>query len=133
MAYEIEKIDGEPIIVVTYKEPYSPNEDVIQTNRLVAKYLDDIEGPVYLINDIRQVRLSFTSMVQTMAAAFRDETTLEADRIKGVAVGAGRMLKMMVDSAKQMQFGNVNIDMFDTPEEAIAFAREQVAAAKTGE
>ena len=118
---------GVPIIIATYSEPFSPSEDVIQTNRLVAEALDNIEGAVYLINDIRQVDLTFSRVVQTMASAFRDDTTLEPSRIHGIAVGASGMLKLFVDSAKQFQYGNIDIAMFDTAEEAIEYARQKIA------
>jgi hypothetical protein len=130
MAYELKQLEGEPIIVVTYKEPYSPGEDVIQTNRLVAQKLDNIEGAVYLINDIREVNLTFSRVVQTMAAAFNDNTTLAPNRIHGIAVGASKMLKLFVDSAKQMQYGNIDVVMFDTAEEAIEYARKKLAEEK---
>jgi hypothetical protein len=128
MAFELKKLEGEPIVIATYKEPYDPKEDVVGTNRMVAEVLEEFEGDIYFINDIRQVKLTFPRVVQTMAAAFRDSTTLAPDRVHGIAVGAGNMLKLFVDSAKQIQYGKIDIELFDTTEEAIAFIRSKIAA-----
>ena len=119
---------GEPIVVTTYSEPYPPDKDIVEANHQVKAILEQIDGPIYLINDIRSVEFNFSQVVVSMATAFKDRSSLPPDRIIGIAVGTQSMLKLFVNSAKQFQYGEVSIERFDTVEEAIAFARERLGS-----
>ncbi len=125
MAHTTETLPGEPIIITTYFEPYDPVVDVIEANHEVAELLGDLPF-VYYINDISQVEFDFPKVIRTMTSAFRDRSTLPADRIRGIAVGSGKMLKLFVEGAKQFQYGEIDVELFEAVEEALAFARSQL-------
>jgi hypothetical protein len=125
MAHTTEALPGEPIIVTTYFEPYDPVSDVVEANHEAAELLGD-HPFVYYINDISQVEFSFSKVIHTMASAFRDRSKLEASRIRGIAVGTGKMLKIFIDGAKQFQYGEINIELCESVEEAVDFARSQL-------
>lgn len=125
MAHTTEALPGEPIIITTYSEPYDPVSDVVEANLEVAELLGDLPL-AYYINDIQQVELTFSKVIQTMSSAFRDRSSLDSSRIRRIAVGTGKMLKLFVEGAKQFQYGEINIELFESIEEAVAFARSQL-------
>ena len=128
MQTTVQPFPGEPIVVTTYSEPYHPEKDIVESNHEINAILKEIDGKIYLINDIREVDFSFSQVVVSMATAFKDRSALPPDRINGIAVGTQAMLKLFVNSAKQFQYGEVSIERFDTVEEAIAFVREQLGS-----
>ena len=130
MPYTVEQLPGEAIIRVVFTNPVDFQHDI---DDLLAQLLDiakDIPGSrAYVIYDVRGFKIGFSELVMALAAALRpSKSDLAWDtRIRGAVVGATGLLKLGFESAKQAQYGGINFEPFNTFEEAVAFAREQIA------
>lgn len=127
MAYTLKQLPGEPIIIDTHVDPLEPSGYTDFARELVA-LATSIEGPIWRIIDLSGVNVSFTVLVHVMAEEAKSGLpgTSGDPRVHPLVVGTGDSVKMIVDSAKQQHYG-VEMQLFATQAEAVAYARAQIA------
>jgi hypothetical protein len=129
MAFTIEQLPGEPIWIITYEEPIDFKNDPVGVKSYLGEATADCPGVFYSVHDARDITVKFSDVVMGLAAAFRTSNfKLDASRGRMLVVGAEKLIRLAAESAKQVQYGGVHIEIFDTMEEALAYAREQLAA-----
>ena len=130
MAFTVEKLPDEPIIVITFRNPSNPTQDYGPLLDQVAKLCEGLEGPIYRITDLRQVNFSFSDMVVAIAEEFKSGKPGSAadPRIRTVLAASGELVKLAAESVKQEQYGARNdTPMFTSLDEAIAYSRAELA------
>jgi len=130
MAFTVEKLPDEPIIIITFRNPSNPTEDYGPLLDQVAKLCEGLEGPIYRITDLRQVNFSFSDMVVSIAEEFKSGRPGSAadPRIKAVLAASGELVKLAAESVKQEQYGaQSDTPIFTSLDEAIAYARAELA------
>lgn len=110
----------ERLMVVVSKPPFDPqNENLVPA---LQKFVEKVKGTFFLVVDMREVDISFGDLVTGMAQ-LRQYPGAEMVRIS--AVGSGEMIKMGVQAAKQKQYGEYDIALFGTVEEALAHVAKE--------
>lgn len=118
------------IIVVRIFNPFDPQHDLIHIMQDIGKLLGHITGVFYIIYDVRELTLTFPDVVKGLANAFRS-TIPERDALKErgrmIVVGAGQIVDLAVKGAQRLQPEQPGVKLCDTMEEAMNYAREQLA------
>jgi len=128
MSYTIQRLPGEPIIINTLAADFNVSRDALPSLQETFTLVEEIGGPVYSIMDVRQLSISFSDLVLGMGMLTRGEMALFTDpRLRLIAVGASGLAAMGAKALSQAQYGNLSVHLCDTVDEAIAYAREQVA------
>jgi hypothetical protein len=95
--------------------------------------IDGVPGPVYCIYDIGSVYLGFSDLVMTLSTAIRGTPGSASDpRVKVVIVGTDDLAQLASDASHQEQYGRLNSPLFASMEEAVAYARAEIAQEATG-
>jgi hypothetical protein len=132
MPYEVSRLGKEPIIIATLIDPIDWARDIKNTTAQVAALAAEIEGRGFRITDLTRTNVSFSELMMGLAAVLRSEGGwLSTPQIQPLVVTTqelGREFQTFV--AEQEQYGKLNIEVFSTLAEAIAFAREQGSAGK---
>lgn len=131
MAYTIQQ-PGKSILVVKIHNPFDPQNDPLQIMRDIGKLISHIDGPFYTVYDVRELSVTFADIVNGLASSFRSkipELDVLKARGKMVFVGAGQLIELAAKGAERLQPEQPGIKVFDTVDEALAFAREQLAKA----
>jgi hypothetical protein len=124
MAYTVQRIPNEPIIVLKVMNPFNPAKEVPEQNAEIAKLSQGVTPPVYLISDLSELKISFSDLVVSLAEVKRDEeSAFNNKNLVTLTVGSNEMVRLSVEAAKQKQYGGVNIQIFGSVDEAIAHAR----------
>jgi hypothetical protein len=126
-------LPDEPIIVLTATDPFVPHEDLPPAYEEVAEMIDGVPGPVYCLYDIGSVYLGFSDLVTTLSTAIRGTPGSASDpRVKVVIVGTDDLAQLASEASRQEQYGRLNFPLFASMEEAVAYARAEIAKEVTG-
>ncbi len=129
MTVKIEQLSEEPIILYTYSNPYKANEEIQAVIDGATELTAGIPGTVYAIHDVHNVKVSFSELVSSMGTAIKSFRELKPDfleRTKTILVGTSSLLKLAADSFNQVQYGELSVELFDTVNEALAYARGEI-------
>lgn len=126
MPYEVSRLADEPIIIATLTDPIDWAHDIKQTTAQVAALAAEIDGPGFRITDLTQATVTFSELMMGLATVLRSEGGwLSNPRMRPLVVTKqklGREFQTFV--AEQEQYGKLNVEVFSTLAEAIAFARK---------
>lgn len=126
MTAKVERLPGEPIIVVTWSSPFDVQKESPQKFADVDALIRSDEK-VYVIDDMTRLKIDFATLVAGMAAQRVKAPGSPADlRVKTILVGSGMMWELASRGAKQLQYGGFDIPLFPSLEAALAHAREKV-------
>ena len=130
MPFMVEHIMREPIIVINWQPPFDFEADIIESNRAAADFADHTKGIVYRVIDAHEIDMTFGDLVTLLAAKTRNEPgSLRDPRIHTVLVGTHDLLRLKADSLRQKQYGELDIPLFPTVDEAVDYCRQQLKAA----
>ncbi|MBN1311933.1 MAG: hypothetical protein JXB30_10980 [Anaerolineae bacterium] len=134
MPVEIEKLPDEPIIVATMKDPFDPGQDIPAMFAEFTRLRLEIENDVALIIDIRGNKAAFSQVMVAMAKASRGIRDGKAAGVKSppiiIFVGSGILADLAANAMAQKQYGGVKGHLCTSTDEALALAREILAAKK---
>ena len=134
MPIAIERLPGESIICATTSEPFAPTRDVPAMFAEITRIRLELQGDVALIVDLRETvkdSIAFAKLVAALAEAGRG---IRAGRAAGIVrppitifVGSGPLVALAAQSIEQKQYRGVRALICNSPEEALALAREKLA------
>jgi hypothetical protein len=128
MTPSITKLPDEPIVIVTIRLPlHEYLDDIAILNEQVAQILATTEGPVYRISDGSKLDdIAFSDILLWLGEqrTSRPGSVLDS-RVIPIAVGSGRMAQAGL--RKLAERTGVHMPLFETLEEAVEFARAQLA------
>jgi hypothetical protein len=79
-----------------------------------------------VINDLTQISMNFSDMMLGMREAALGGAGTAADpRTRHVLVGGHELLQLTADALKQEQYGQRNVPLFMTIDEALAYIKAQ--------
>ncbi|RMG88752.1 MAG: hypothetical protein D6712_03035 [Chloroflexi bacterium] len=126
MPVTIEKMDGMPVIVATFKGHVDVSMVKYVFNR-TAELCEGIEGPIFRISDVSEATSSFVEMLGVIREAGQGGPGSTTDpRIRAVFVGSNQWTRLMRDALQQPQFGGVNMPAFTSMEDAMTYIRHQL-------
>jgi hypothetical protein len=123
------KLPDEPIVIVTVRLPiHEFLDDLALLNQQVADILATTQGPVYRISDTNLLSEGgFSDLMLALGEQRAHPLGSVMDpRVKPILVGTGPMLPIVV--RKVAQHTGVTMPLFATLDEALAYARAQIAA-----
>jgi hypothetical protein len=129
MAYTIQRQLDEPIIIDTHTDPMEAAGYASFAHEL-ADHAASIDGTIYRIADLRGMKFSFPLLVHVLAEEARSKQpgTAGDPRVRLVLVAEGEVARLLAESAKQTQYGALDVPVFATLDEALAHVRALVAA-----
>ncbi|MBN1563451.1 MAG: hypothetical protein JXA10_06420, partial [Anaerolineae bacterium] len=98
MSIHVQRINEEPIIVITYQDPISIPEDPAKALEASASLKQAVGGPVCRILDFSQVKLNFSDMMLGMAYEKDQEGGTYDPNVANIFVGSDELVKFGVES-----------------------------------
>jgi hypothetical protein len=125
MPVTISTLEGEPILIATYGEPFNPGNDVRQAVRSFVQTAREGGQPLYTIHDTRDLRLTFGSVLISISAATQGEDNLLTPdvQITTYVVGTGPAIDFAVQMSEKITHGALRVRPFATLDAAIHAAR----------
>jgi hypothetical protein len=108
---------------------FSVARDQISAASETLSALEAAGGPVHLVMDLREMRVSFDDLMHAVNFSTRGQgNILHHQNVAGiVVVTTNPVLKLAGKGLNSEIFGHIRSAAFDTPEEALAHARQQVS------
>lgn len=128
-AYHNERLSGEPIITSVATSDWRTGEHTAASADEINALLDEANEPCYLILDVQEVTMSLDELIQWASfAARKSGVNLHHPHMKAVlAVTKSKLFELAGKGLRHDAFGNVNVHIFGSMEEALAYARAQPA------
>jgi hypothetical protein len=134
MPFNVERLGSESIIVLTISGAFGASSDLHEYKAAIAKIgqlAAEIPGSVYRITDASAAQIGFGELVQALGEARSGEKGSVSDpRMKSVFVATHELVQLAGESLRQAQYGQLDIKLCESLDQAIAYAREQLAAEK---
>lgn len=132
MPIQVKQIGDEPIIVHHYPAKLESNQDI--RDAIAAEYaiFQSLAAPVvWAIHDTTRLTIDFGTLISALVTLTREGPIRPDDsRLQVAAVSGSELVKLAARSASQRQYGGWSVSIFDTYEQALAHAREDLAQRK---
>lgn len=130
MGFTIEWIPNEPILVVTGSGLLAM-DDFVKMFAQVTQMIEGVEGPIYRISDYTTADTSFMDVMKAVKLAASHAPGSSFDpRLHTVFVGTSQWISLGRTALQQPQFGGIMVPTFVTLDDALAFARREIAKAR---
>lgn len=128
MSFSIEKLPGEPIIISTMARDFNPHQNGEAFWNALAAAMEGEASPIYRITVLDGIEANFSDMMITLAEEARgDRPGSTADpRIRALLVARIPMAQLAVEGLKQDQYGQLDVSLFTTLDEALDYARAEI-------
>lgn len=121
MPVTLERLEGEPIILVTV-DGHLNGDMVRELYHNIGVIAQEIDGPVYRITDVRKLHTTFAELMGIMKEALKDSPGTTSDNnITNIFVGREKFALLARDMMKRANPDNH--PLFDTIEDALTFIR----------
>jgi hypothetical protein len=132
MLFTVEKLQDEPIVMVTFSPPVGTFSETAETGRAVitqvASLIAGIEEPVYRINDFSQVNIHFDQLCMLTNEECQGRAgSLSDPQVRGVIVGFSRTIKIFRE-VLSLHCPFIDVLAFTSLDEALEHVRCQLAA-----
>jgi hypothetical protein len=118
----IRRLNDENIIVVNNNLKLTA--EVVDENRAACrKLIADMEGPVVLIIDYREVQTDFGAIIKIMKGNQQGKRTDLNQRTFTIMVGDDKMINLYRNTMLQESSGGVQVPYFDNMEDALEAGR----------
>jgi hypothetical protein len=125
MPFEVKILPAEPIIFISIVPPFDPINDVTQAYSKAAQLSQTISGTVFMLSDVSTLSLSLDDLINGLAM-LRGILPKE-DRFRFIAITSDELAKFGVQAMKQAQYGNTDIRVFPSLNEALAYIHGEQA------
>ena len=127
--YVLEKLPDEPIIISTMGKEYLVSQHMVLSDGEIEGLLEASDESMFVIADISQVPLSYNDVVMGTAQGAKGKKPLwHHPKIrKMIFISRLSIVKMAAKTLASKYFGNLNVKVFDTREQALDYCRSQDA------
>jgi hypothetical protein len=131
MAIKVERLPNEPIIIYHYPEKLAANSEITEALQeaitLHQSTMDD-DPIIWVIHNATQLKVDFSTVITMLATLTRDGPEgFDDPRIKAAAVTQNDLIRLVAKASRQEQYGSWYVKIFETLDEAITYAREDIA------
>ena len=125
MAYSVEVLTGEPVVIVRMEKGFKFEQELPEVHEEIARWMKQIEARrVYRVTDFSALTLTFSELQSVLYLETRGGPGSVADaRIHNVFIGTGEWVQMAGDSLVQTQYGKIPTLVFSTVNEALIYVR----------
>ena len=123
--FSIEKLAGEPIIVITHHADFSFERDLAESNTAAFELIDNATEPLAYIIDTREVSYSIEDFARAAAVSIHGKTsTFNHANVKlTVVISDVPLVELAARGVNTDPFGNLKVPVVRTYEEALDMAR----------
>jgi hypothetical protein len=134
MPIQVEFMKDEPITVYHYPEKLESNQDIRDAVIEATNHNRNLTDPViWVIHDTTHLKLDFSTLVSALVTLTKEGPEgFDDPRLRAAAVSSSELVKLAAKAAGQRQYGSWQVAIFNTYEEALAHAREDLAQRKQG-
>jgi len=127
--YSIEHLPAENTFICRWEPDFSFSEHLKDFDNLAKQQLDGQTVPHYMIMIFGGLKLTFNDIITGASHATRGERPIfRHPKVKEVIlVTTDSAIQFTARGMKSASFGNVDIRVFDTLDEALAYVREAAA------
>jgi hypothetical protein len=126
MPFTIERFPDEPIVLVVYENPFDFQHDLAELKGQLSDLVANVPGTVCAIHDIRSSQNGFDAVAVGLAASFESDDAYLEPRVRTIVVGTGSLAKPEAEGNGKAS-GLPVVGLYDTPGEALAYARVHLA------
>ncbi len=121
-----QRLPEQSIIVIAVTEPFDPLTDLASIGREYATLAAQIDGPIYLIIDMRHWNIKFTDLVNVMDIEARRAPGVPS-RLHTVLVSSSQIAALGAKATGQTQYTGKETPLFASMDEALAYAAAELA------
>jgi len=125
MAIQVEQLEGEAIIVCRYPETLESDQEIrgaLVAENDIAQAMPD--PAIWVIHDTSRLKINFGRLATLTTEG---PEGFDDPRLRVAAVSGNQLIKFAAKAASQAQYGGWQVSIFETYEEALAHAREDLA------
>ncbi len=128
MTISVEKLSGEPIVLVKTSNPLDASQDVPYLFQELGRVFDESPEQLFDITDASGLKMSFGEMVSALAELTRGEhSPLRHPKVMGYAIVADSgLIQIGAKALGQVQYGGISATVVKTLDEAFVVAREAI-------
>ncbi len=131
MKISAERLSDEPILIITLGKDYMVGRDTPEYMKAIADNIGPDETGLYVIYDLREMKMSFGDLVFVMGNQMEKRPGLMTDpRLNTVVVGSTELVKLGIMAFEQEQYGKIKFPLFASIDEGLQYAREQIKQRK---
>jgi len=130
MTFTVERVPGVPAVIMSYEDDFSFTEEGDALMQELYAVLDATPEPLYMINvEMMGHMSSFNEVLSATSKVTRgDQPLLQHPNLrKPIWVTNSKLALAVVRGLNTVTFGNVDILVFNTLEEALGWVRENAA------
>jgi hypothetical protein len=133
MTVKVEFIEDAPITVYHYPEKLESTLELKDAVIEGTNHNKEISDPViWVIHNTSQLKINFSSLIMALVALTKEGPEgFDDPRLRIAAVSSSELIKLAARSASQQQYGGWKVLIFDTYEEALTYAREDLKQQST--
>ena len=121
MPVEVSALPDKPVVLATLRGQITL-DDAIHIFKRTHELRQSMPEYIYRLTDVREATSSFSEIIQIIRSGAGDLPSATNDpTITVVFVGKSQWSKLFIDAMRQQQFGQVNIPLFNTLDEALQF------------
>jgi len=130
MTYKHEILPNEQIMITTMSAKYSVSRDQEESDGVAREMLDNAEEAVFCIVDFTLVSFTLNDIIGGANTGARGQEPIfhHKNILELIFVSPNRMIQLAVKGLGSVAFGNIKASVFETMEEALTYARSQLAA-----
>lgn len=132
MPIEVEFIKDAPITVYHYPETLESNQELRDAVTEATNHNKNMpDSVIWVIHNTTELKINFSALIMALVTLTKEGPEgFDDPRLRIAAVSRNELIKFAARSASQRQYGSWQVFIFDTYEEALAHAREDLAQQK---
>jgi len=128
MKVTAKRLPNEPILIIKLYKDYVVGRDTAEMLSTVNGQIGADESGLYSIYDLTEMKMTFGDLVMALSNQAQKAPGAMADpRVTTVIVGSSELVKFGAQAFQQEQYGNLKFPLYESVDEALKYAREQLA------
>ena len=129
MTFNNELLQVDNTLISTWYADFNFKTDIKAFIEEIEVILDAQSAPIYLVHEFQDTKLSLSDIISGASMASRGEASVfHHDMVTQVIfVTQSRTLQLAAKGLNTVSFGNVDVKVFETLDEALDFIRSEAA------
>lgn len=125
MGYIIDRMDDERIVIVTFCADFQPGAEMALMTGELTQVINEMGAGVTIVNNLIDANFSLNDVIEAANVARRQEVSLfhHPNVRQIVGVSSSKLITLSAKGLSHATFGNLNLPMFGTIDEALNYAR----------
>jgi hypothetical protein len=126
VAYKLELHQELPVVVCILGADFDPRRDITEVIKDLKSKFDEANQPIFYINDMSEVKWSFTDVMLGMGAAAAAGGVMRHPNLREIIViSRSELVRLGVGALGQSQYGGLRARIASNLEEGLNYVRSQ--------